>query len=70
VAKRPFHESQALPVLRRESKNPLFVTAAGIEASEAAEHVRVMHGEHRIPTLLKRADALARGLVMPEASGH
>jgi deoxyribonuclease V len=70
VAKRPFHESPALPVLRGESRNPLFVTSAGMDASEAAEHVRVMHGEHRIPTLLKRADALARGFVVPDASRH
>jgi len=61
VAKNPFRGSPAIPVIRGKSAKPLLVTAVGTDAQEAAEHVRAMHGEFRIPTLLKRADALARG---------
>jgi deoxyribonuclease V len=35
----------------------------GIDPREAATLVAGMHGPHRIPTLLRRADQLARGLV-------
>ncbi|MFL5247579.1 MAG: endonuclease V [Myxococcales bacterium] len=61
VAKSAFRGGEALPILRGTSRHPLFVTAAGMDAREAAEHVRAMHGAHRIPTLLKRADRLSRG---------
>ena len=47
-------------VLRGESRTPLHVTAAGMDAEQAADHVRAMHGPHRIPTLLKRVDRLCR----------
>lgn len=60
VAKNPFTGAQAIEVVRGSSAKPLFVTAAGIDAREAAEHVRHMHGEHRIPTLLRRVDQLCR----------
>ena len=46
---------------RGNSKSPLFVTARGVSASDAALHVKQMHGPHRIPTLLARVDGLARG---------
>jgi len=52
-------------VLRGASKSPLFVTAVGIDAREAAALVQSMHGPHRIPTLLRRVDQLARALVAP-----
>jgi deoxyribonuclease V len=61
VAKSAFRGGEAATVLRGTSRHPLFVTAAGMDAREAAERVRTMHGDHRIPTLLKRADRLARG---------
>ena len=61
VAKTAFEGATALEVLRGGSAKPLFITAVGIDATTAAEHIRTMHGEHRIPTLLKRADQLARG---------
>jgi deoxyribonuclease V len=61
VAKTAFHGvSTGIEVLRGRSASPLFVTAAGMEAEEAARLVRSMHGEHRIPTLLKAADRLCR----------
>jgi deoxyribonuclease V len=61
VAKTAFQGATfATSVLRGTSKQPLYVTAAGIDAQVAAQHLRAMHGEHRIPTLLKRVDRLAR----------
>lgn len=66
VAKSEFRGAAAIPVFRGQSRQPLFVTAAGIDASRAAELVRGMHGPHRIPTLLKRADQLARRREKPD----
>jgi deoxyribonuclease V len=61
VAKSAFHEGVAIPVVRGASRAPLFVTARGIDPAHAAELVRTMHGPHRLPTLIKRVDSLARG---------
>src|SRR5262249_21934572 len=52
-------------VLRGSSKAPLFVTARGISVGDAAQLVKGMHGEHRIPTLIARVDRLARGVISP-----
>jgi deoxyribonuclease V len=60
VAKRPYEGAIALPVLRGASRAPLLVSAVGIDAIVAAEHVRHMHGNHRMPTMIKRADTLSR----------
>jgi deoxyribonuclease V len=48
-------------VRRGDSDRPLFITAAGLDPATAARYLSSMHGEFRIPTLLRRADALARG---------
>ena len=61
VAKTSFHGATPVLVTRGASTSPLFVTAIGIADQAAADHIRDMHGPFRIPTLLKRADALARG---------
>ncbi len=66
VAKAAFAGGSAVPVLRGDSSRPLFVTAAGMNAHRAAELVCAMHGPHRVPTLLKRADQLARGHATPD----
>ena len=50
----------AVEVIRGRSTRPLFITAVGMSAQRAAEHVRSMHGPDRSPTLLKRVDSLAR----------
>ncbi|HTP65805.1 MAG TPA: endonuclease V [Geobacteraceae bacterium] len=50
----------AIPILRGRSHRPLYVTAAGMDAETAARRVMAMHGANRIPTLMKRADSLAR----------
>ncbi len=61
VAKQPFAgATRAVAVLRGTSERALLVTAIGMEVGTAAAHVRTMHGAHRIPTLLKRADRLCR----------
>jgi deoxyribonuclease V len=53
--------SGVIEVRRGDSDRPLHVTAVGIDPAAAARHIESMHGEFRIPTLLRRADALARG---------
>jgi deoxyribonuclease V len=62
VAKTPFRGATATEILRGASTRPLYVTAIGMDESDAAERVRTMHGAHRIPTLIRRADELARSL--------
>lgn len=69
VAKSEFvGATDAVPVYRGDSHSPLYVTAAGVSAEEAAGWVARMHGPHRIPGLLKRVDQLARG--RKEPAGH
>jgi deoxyribonuclease V len=61
IAKNPLAgDALAIPVLRGASKRPLFVTAAGLDAADAAAGVRRMHGVYRVPTLLRRVDRLGR----------
>ena len=61
IAKTAFAGAVAAEVLRGRSAKPLFVTAAGMEAREAADCVRRMAGAQRIPFLTAEADRLARG---------
>jgi deoxyribonuclease V len=59
IAKTAFRGSpMAEPVLRGTSRRPLYVTSIGVP--DAAQRVRAMHGEHRIPTLIALADSLSR----------
>jgi deoxyribonuclease V len=61
VAKTAFRAAtHAVPVLRGTSARPLFVTAAGIPRGRAADLVRHMAGQHRLPDAVRRADELAR----------
>lgn len=61
VAKTAFRSAtHAVPVLRGQSRRPLFVTAAGMPADEAAALVVGMAGRFRLPDALRRGDALAR----------
>src|SRR5215831_12722554 len=60
VAKTRFAAAtHAVPVLRGNAARPLYVTAAGLPAAEAAEMVRAMDGRFRLPDALRRVDALA-----------
>ena len=61
VAKSAFRTAtHAIPVLRGTSARPLFVTAAGMPRTDAADLVRHMAGRFRLPDALRRADVLAR----------
>ena len=60
VAKTRYRGAPALEVCRGESRKPLFVTAIGMPADEAARQVGAMRGAHRVPSLITRADRLAR----------
>ncbi len=71
VAKNPFQlesesglEPAGIAIQRGGSHRPLYVTAIGIDdPTHAANWVKSMHGNFRIPTLLKLADRLARDSV-------
>jgi deoxyribonuclease V len=68
VAKSAFRtDTHAIPVLRGASARPLYVTAAGMPRTVAADLVRQMAGRHRIPDALRRADSLARNGLPPVA---
>ena len=60
VAKTIFEGSKGIKVFRGGSIQPLYVTAAGVDLCKVSENIRTMHGAHRIPTLLKQVDRLAR----------
>lgn len=60
VAKTVFVGAKAIEVHRGHSRRALYVTAAGVDAREAAEAIARMHGSARMPTLMKLADRLAR----------
>lgn len=62
VAKTNFATIESLkrPLLRGSSERPLFITAAGIDLDEATTYIRSMHGENRLPTLLKKLDGLTK----------
>ena len=60
VAKSSFKDVPSVEVLRGRSLRPLYVTAVGMDEHLAADKVRQMHGEFRVPTILKRVHALTR----------
>lgn len=61
IAKSSFSGSTfAEHVLRGKSKNPVYVTSTGMDQVIAAQHVAAMHGNHRLPTMVKLVDRLCR----------
>jgi len=61
VAKNRYRKSQhAVAVFRANSKRPLFVTAIGMGYDVAAQHVKSMAGQFRIPAIIKAVDRLSR----------
>lgn len=60
VAKTPWHDRAAHVEVVRGGAKPLWVSAAGVDVSTAADLVRRLHGPYRLPTLLSRVDRLAR----------
>ncbi|MGR8932897.1 MAG: endonuclease V [Gammaproteobacteria bacterium] len=55
--------TDVIPVLRGTSRNPLFVSAAGIEPALAAQYLRRMAGKHRMPVILRITDRLSRSRI-------
>jgi deoxyribonuclease V len=47
-------------ILRGESKQPLFVSAIGMDEIEASRFIQKMAGKYRIPDLLKTLDQLTK----------
>jgi deoxyribonuclease V len=60
VAKNPFAGAAPIDLRRGESARSLHITAAGADPAWAAERIAEMHGDFRIPTLLRRVDQLSR----------
>lgn len=62
VAKTSFHNNTAnvKMVYRGQSAKPLYVSAIGLDVEEAAQNILNMHGENRMPTMLKKLDTLSR----------
>lgn len=65
VAKNPFRGADAVPLLRGDSKKPLWIGATGIETSAAVAAIAAMHGPYRFPTLLRLVDQLCRASGAP-----
>ncbi|MCL4204612.1 MAG: endonuclease V [Pirellulaceae bacterium] len=71
VAKTRFAGAEPVALVTRgQSRTPLYVTATGMDVAEAARHIRMMHGSHRIPTMLKRVDQLGRGYLRADSRGE
>lgn len=62
IAKNEFNtpDSQRRSICRGESKTPIFLTAKGIDVDIIQSEVANMHGNFRIPALLKKLDQLTR----------
>jgi deoxyribonuclease V len=52
--------THAAPLLRGQSGQPVYITAAGLPLADAVSIVRAMQGPFRLPDAVRRADALAR----------
>lgn len=61
LAKTPYVGAQAEPVVLGGTK-PLYVSSAGISLADAKMLISQLESPHRIPTLVKRADQLSRGI--------
>jgi deoxyribonuclease V len=60
IAKSAYHDGAAIPVRRGRSRRPLFVSSVGLDRVDIAVLVAHMHGEGRIPTIVRIVDRLAR----------
>jgi deoxyribonuclease V len=61
VAKRRYkYTPDETAIYRCGSKRGLYVTAVGVSAVDARNFIMQMHGEHRVPTLLRRVDRLSK----------
>lgn len=64
IAKNGFNapDSKRKEICRGESKTPLFLTTAGIDAEYMVNTIKSMQGNFRIPALLKKLDQLTRSV--------
>lgn len=53
-------EKYKLPLKRGNSETPLYISSVGIDMETAYDFIKKMHGDFRIPTLLKKVDTLTR----------
>jgi deoxyinosine 3'endonuclease (endonuclease V) len=62
IAKNDFNspDFQRRSICRGESKTPIFLTSKGIDVDFVQQKIKNMHGDFRIPTLLKKLDQLTR----------
>lgn len=62
VAKTSFFRNKetVIGILRGNSKNPLFVSTIGIDQIDAANLVKNIKGDFRIPSILKRLDQITK----------
>jgi deoxyribonuclease V len=61
VAKNAFHDTPSeCSITRGQSAKALFVSAVGVDLEIAKNHIVEMHGEFRMPTLLKLVDGICR----------
>jgi deoxyribonuclease V len=62
VAKTDFvtNKKNRREVWRGKSKRPLYVSAMGVDVDQAAENIKCMAGNFRMPTLLKKLDRLTK----------
>lgn len=51
----------ATAIARPGSTKPLYLTSIGVDDADAVALINRLHGAHRLPTLVKRVDSLARG---------
>lgn len=62
VAKNSFHSNSLTvkEIFRGSSKKPLYVSAIGIDIDEAVKNIKNMHGDYRIPDILKKLDSITK----------
>lgn len=62
IAKKSFINTRkvATPILRGSSEKPLFISCIGIAKETVLEKMSLLHGEHRIPTILKLLDTVTK----------
>ncbi len=58
VAKRSYinNKKHVREVFRGNSKNPLYISSIGIDLDQSATYVQEMHGQYRMPDLLRIMD--------------
>ncbi len=68
VAKSKFHSNHnnVKELVRGESKKPLYISAIGVVLESAFNHIKNMHGNYRMPTLLQILDTETKNITDKE----